>query len=230
VQVEIWSDVVCPWCYVGKRRFEAALARFGRRDALHVRWRSFELDPAAPTVREVAVVDHLAAKYGVTRPEAHAMQERVVSVAAGEGLELRFDRARSGNTFDAHRLLHLAADRGTQDAVKERLFAAYFTEGEAIGDRGVLARLGAEAELDAAEAADVLAGGAYADAVRADEADARALGISGVPFFVVDRAYGASGAQSADVLLGMLERAWADSHPVAGARASGACGDDCCTP
>jgi predicted DsbA family dithiol-disulfide isomerase len=204
--VEIWSDVVCPWCYIGKRRFEAALARFGR--PVDVRWRSFRLDPDAPPEQDIPLAEHLAAKYGVSRADGEAMLERVAATAAHEGLEYRFDRARRGSTFDAHRLLHLAADRGVQDAVKERLLAAYFTEGEPIGDAGTLARLGAEAGLDRDEASSVLAGDAYADAVRRDEADARALGITGVPFFVADRAFGASGAQPPEMLLGMLERAW----------------------
>lgn len=229
MQVEIWSDVVCPWCFIGKRRFESALARFDRRDDVEVRWRSFELDPAAPATREGPLDEHLAAKYGVPLDDARAMQQRMTDVAAQEGLEFRFDRARPGNTFDAHRLLHLAADRGVQDAAKERLLAAYLTEGEPVGDRDSLARLVADAGVERTEAEEVLAGGAYREAVRADEADGRALGITGVPFFVVDRAFGASGAQPPDVLLGLLERAWTAANPltVVGGGA-GDCSDGSC--
>jgi predicted DsbA family dithiol-disulfide isomerase len=230
VKVEIWSDIVCPWCAIGKRRFEAALDRFAHRDRVDVVWRSFELDPSAPRQRDVSAAEHLAAKYGVSTAEAEAMQARMTGNAAAEGLDFRFDIARSGNTFDAHRLLHLAAERGVQGAVKERLLVAYLTEGEPIGDPRVLSRLVAEAGLDRDEAAVVLAGDAYADAVRADEADGRSLGITGVPFFVVDRTYGVSGAQPADVLLPVLEKAWSEAHPLTmvGGPDSASCADGSC--
>jgi len=214
VHVEIWSDVVCPWCYIGKRRFETALRRFPHRDDVTVTYRSFELDPGAPPVRSEPPAAHLAAKYGISEAEARSLNDRVTAIAADEGLDYRLDRARSGNTFDAHRLLHLAAARGLQDAVVERFMAAYFSEGEPIGDHDALTRLATEAGLDADEVAAVLAGDAYADAVRADEAQARAFGISGVPFFVVDRTYGVSGAQPADVLLQVLERARSERAPL----------------
>jgi len=214
MKVEIWSDVVCPWCYVGKRRFEAALARFEHRDEVEVVWRAFELDPSAPPEREGAYAERLATKYRVDATEARAMIDRMVSAGAVDGLELRFDRARPGNTFDAHRLLHLALDRGVQDTLKERLLAATFTEGAPIGEAGALAVLAADAGLDPDEVRTVLDSDAYAAEVRADERRAATLGISAVPFFVVDGAYGVSGAQPPDVLLGVLEQAWAESHPV----------------
>jgi predicted DsbA family dithiol-disulfide isomerase len=208
VKVEIWSDVVCPWCAIGKYRFEKALARFAHRDAVEVRWRSFELDPSAPREHEGDLADHLARKYGITREQAVARNEQFTEIAAEEGWAFRLDRARRGNTFDAHRLLHLAADRGLQAAVKERLFAAYLTQGEPIGDPETLVRLGAEAGLDAADAEAVLASDRYADAVRADEQLAREYGIVAVPFFVIDDAHGVEGAQPTPVLLGALETAW----------------------
>ena len=206
MQVEIWSDVVCPWCYIGKRRFEQALAGFAGRDDVEVRWRSYELDPAAPPVG-VDVTEHLAAKYGVSRGEAAAMQHRVTQAAAGEGLEYHLDRAQRGNSFDAHRLLHLAATVGRQDELKERLLRAYFTEGEAIGDRATLRRLAVEAGLPGPEVDDVLAGDRFAPEVRADQATAEQLGCRGVPFFVVDRRFGVAGAQDPAVLRELLERA-----------------------
>jgi predicted DsbA family dithiol-disulfide isomerase len=211
VNIEVWSDVVCPWCYVGKRRFEAALARFDHRDDVQVTWRSFELDPAAPARRERDYPHHLAAKYGLSVAEAQAMIDRMTDTAAAEGLTFRFDIAQPGNTFDAHRLIQLARDRGMAEVLVERLLSATFTKGEAIGDRDVLAQLASDAGLDAGEVADVLASDAYASAVRADEQEAAALGIHAVPFFVIDRTYGVSGAQPPDVLLGVLERAWADA-------------------
>jgi predicted DsbA family dithiol-disulfide isomerase len=233
VHVEIWSDIACPWCYVGKRRFEAALAGFEHREDVRVTWRSFELDPSAPRERPHDGATHLAQKYGTSREQALAMHERMTAVAAGEGLDFRFDLARGGNTFDAHRLIHLGAERGVQDAVKERLFRAYLTEGERIGDPETLVRLGAEVGLDADEAREVLASDRFADEVRADERQAQAFGINGVPFFVIDRAYGVSGAQPAETLLEVLDTAWAKSHPLqvltpAGGTEGDACADGSC--
>jgi predicted DsbA family dithiol-disulfide isomerase len=234
LKVEIWSDVVCPWCYIGKRRFESALARFEHRDELEVVWRSFELDPDAPRLREGDYADRLARKYGTTREQAVQMHERITATAAQEGLTFRFDQARAGNTFDAHRLLHLAARLGVQDQAKERLMRAYFSEGEPIGDPETLVRLVAEAGVPADEARSVLNGDAYAADVRADEREAAELGISGVPFFVLDRRYGVSGAQPAELLLQALEQAWREAHPVrqltpVGAAAGEAvCTDDTC--
>jgi predicted DsbA family dithiol-disulfide isomerase len=215
VKVEIWSDVVCPWCAVGKHRFEKALARFEHRDQVEVSYHSFELDPGAPRELEGGDLhDHLAAKYGMTRAEAEAKHRQMTELAAEDGWEFHFDRARRGNTFDAHRLLHLAAERGVQEAVKERFFRGYFTEGEPIADHDTLVRLAAEAGLDADEARAVLASDRYADAVRADERQAAAYGITAVPFFVVDRTYGVAGAQPPDALLQVLEKAWAEAHPL----------------
>ncbi len=231
MKVEIWSDVVCPWCYIGKRRLEAALARFAHRDQVEVVWRAFELDPSAPAVRGGEYVERLAAKYGMRVPEAQAMIDRMVAAGAADGVEMRFDRARPGNTFAAHRLLHLALDRGVQDALQERLLAATFTEGAVIGDAEVLAGLAVEAGLDADEVRTVLDGDAYADDVRADERRAAALGITAVPFFVIDEAYGVSGAQPAEVLLSVLEQVWDEAHPLTmvGSAGDGAgCAGDSC--
>jgi predicted DsbA family dithiol-disulfide isomerase len=211
VKVEIWSDVVCPWCYIGKRRFERGLAAFEHRDQVEVVWRSFELDPDAARSSDEDPVERLARKYGMTVDEARAAQERVTAIAAEEGLTYRLHVARPANTFDAHRLLHLAADRGVQAAVKESLMAAYFTAGRPIGDRETLVAAAAEAGLDAEAAREVLAGDAYAEAVAVDEREAAALGISGVPFFVIDRRYGISGAQPAGLVHQALTRAWADA-------------------
>jgi len=200
--VEIWSDVVCPWCYIGKRRFEAAAEQFGGE--VEVVWRSFELDPGAPAVREHTATEHLAAKYGMSVEQADASHAQMTELAAQEGLEYHFERARGGNSFDAHRLIHLAAAHGKQGEAKERLMRAYFTEGVPIGDREALVALGEELGLDARAA---LESDDYADAVRADEELARRIGIQGVPFFVLGRRYGVSGAQPAEVMLQALEKA-----------------------
>jgi predicted DsbA family dithiol-disulfide isomerase len=205
--VEIWSDVVCPWCYIGKRRFEAAVAQFPHE--VEYTWRSFELDPSAPPTREHGATEHLAAKYGMSLDQARASHAQMTELAAQEGLEYHFDKARGGNSFDAHRLIHLAAAHGRQDEAKERLMRAYFTEGVAIGDREQLVALSADIGLDPDETRGVLESDAYADAVREDELLARRIGIQGVPFFVLDRRYGVSGAQPAEVLVQALEQACA---------------------
>jgi predicted DsbA family dithiol-disulfide isomerase len=210
MKVEIWSDVVCPWCYVGKRRFEAALARFEPHEDVDVVWRSFELDPAAPPQRELLGAAHLAHKYGMSLEEAEASQRRLTELAAAEGLEYHLERTAGGNSFDAHRLLHLAAASGRQEALQERLLRAYFTEGEAIGRPEVLERLATDVGLEPEEIAEVLAGERFADAVRADQHRARLLGINGVPFFAIDERYGVSGAQSSDLILSALEQAWSE--------------------
>jgi len=208
VNVEIWSDVACPWCYVGKRRFEAALEAFEHRDQVNVTWRSFELDPTAPREREVDLATRLAEKYGTSREQALAMQQRMSGVGAADGIEFRQDIARGGNTFDAHRLLHLAAAHDRQDALKERLLRAYHTEGQPIGDPKTLERLAVEVGLPADEVRELLAGERYAAEVRDDERTAASFGISGVPFFVVDRSLAASGAQSPEILGQLLSRGW----------------------
>jgi predicted DsbA family dithiol-disulfide isomerase len=229
VHVEIWSDIACPWCYVGKRRFEAALAAFEHRDDVTVTWRSFELDPSAPADRGVDAATHLADKYGTSREQAVAMNEKMTSTAAGEGLDFHFERVRGGNMFDAHRLVHLAKAHGVQDAMKERLMRAYLTEGELMSDHAVLQRLAAEVGLPEDEVRDLLATDRFADAVRDDERTASALGIHAVPFFVVDRRIGASGAQPPEVLGELLRRAWADSQPAIPVVAAGdTCGVDGC--
>jgi predicted DsbA family dithiol-disulfide isomerase len=206
VKVEIWSDVVCPWCYIGKRRFESALDRFAHADEVEIEWRSFELDPEAPVLRG-STAEHLARKYGMTLEQVARSHERMTALAAAEGLEYHLDETQGGNTFDAHRVLQLAKSRGRGDEMKERLMRAYFTEREPIGEREVLVRLGSE--LGFGDAAEVLAGDGFADAVRADEREARLLGIHAVPFFVIDRYYGIEGAQPADVILQALDEAWA---------------------
>jgi len=233
MQVDIFSDVVCPWCAVGKRRFEAALGQFEHADEIEVVWRAFELDPNAPARREGDYADRLARKYGMSREQAVAANEGITATAAAEGLEFHFERAQPGNTFDAHRLLHYAreAGPGLQDALKERLLIAYFTEGEPIGDPETLVRLAAEVGLDPEQCAEILAGDRYAADVRADEREAHELEVTGVPFFVVDGKFGIPGAQDAETILSVLRRAWTKAHPLEMAEvpaAGGACEGDSC--
>jgi predicted DsbA family dithiol-disulfide isomerase len=228
VDIEIWSDVACPWCYVGKRRFEAALAQFEHADDVQVVWRSFELDPGAPAERPGDRAEHLARKYGMTVERARELEQQMTATAAGEGLDFHFEIARAGNTFDAHRLVHLAAEHGRQDAMKERLLRAYFGEGELVSDHDTLVRLGVEVGLPEPEMRDMLAGDRYADDVREDERTATNFGIGAVPTFVVDRALGASGAQPPEALLELLRQGWANRKPVSVAAAGDSCGIDGC--
>jgi len=230
MQVEVWSDVVCPWCWIGKRHLEQALSNFPHAEQVAVTWRAFELDPDAGPSTDRPYVRRLADKYGFGEAEGQAMVDRMVATGAGAGLDMRFDLARPGNTFDAHRLLHLAAERGVQDAVKEALFRAAFTDGEPVSDHDTLVRVVAAAGLDPAEARQVLAEDVYADEVRIEEKAAAELGATGVPLFVVDRRYGVAGAQPPEVLLQVLEQAWRERRPltVVGAPAQGTAPADSC--
>ncbi|MGY5137828.1 DsbA family oxidoreductase [Streptomyces nigrescens] len=233
MRVEIWSDIACPWCYIGKARFEAGLAAFAHRDDVEVVHRSFELDPKAPAATDVPVLDMLATKYGVSRAQAEAMEARVADAAAGEGLDYRSDRIH-GNTFDLHRLLHLGRAHGVQEALLDAFYRANFAEARLLGDPAVLREIAVGAGLPSEEVARVLADpGAYAREVRAEEREAAELGATGVPFFVIDRRYGISGGQPAEVFREALERAYADgaepSQPAGDeAGAAPVCGDDGC--
>jgi predicted DsbA family dithiol-disulfide isomerase len=227
MQVDIWSDVVCPWCYIGKRRFENAVARFGQ--PVDVVWRSFELNPDAPPVREGSYVDRIARKYGITLEQATNQYQRITDLARAEGLDYHLERARAGRSFDAHRVLHLARERGIQDAVKERLLAGYLQEGVAIGVGDELAPLAVSAGLNADEVNAVLASDTYSDAVRADQARAVEVGITGVPFFLIDGRFAIPGAQDPDTILAVLERAYQRRTPQLGNESSAFCADDNCT-
>jgi predicted DsbA family dithiol-disulfide isomerase len=218
VRVEIWSDVVCPWCYIGKRRFERALAQFDGADDVEVEWRSFQLNPDHPSGVRTAHDEHLAAKLGASLDQVRALNRRVIDLAAAEGLAYDFDRYQVVNTFDAHRVTHLAKARGLGEEVQERLLRAQLVEGEVLDDHDTLVRLATEVGLEAAEVRDALASDAWSAEVRDDLQLARELGINGVPFFVIDRRFGVSGAQESDLFLQVLEHARAQSAGAAGAR------------
>jgi predicted DsbA family dithiol-disulfide isomerase len=209
MQVQIWSDVVCPWCYLGKRRFEKALAEFPNRDEVTVVHRSFQLDPSAPSDHTVDTAASLGAKYGMAPERVLEMQHEMELRAADDGLEYHLDGQRSGNTVDAHRLLHLARSRGLQDDLAERLYRAYFSEQRSVFDAASLRSIAVEAGLSAADVDQVLGSDAYADAVAADIEQAREYGVSGVPFYVIDDRYGIAGAQSVEVFSQALEQAHA---------------------
>jgi predicted DsbA family dithiol-disulfide isomerase len=209
MRIDVWSDVVCPWCYIGKRRLETALDQFEHADQVELHWHSFQLDPTHPKGLRQPVYDTLAAKYGAQPAEARAMTQHVTDLAVAEDLHYEFDRAVTVNTFDAHRLGHLAARHGLGDRMHERLLKAHLVDGEVVDDLDTLVRLGAEVGVPADEARTVLQGTQYADEVDGDIQQARRYGITGVPFFVLDGAYGVSGAQSADIFLSALRQAHA---------------------
>ena len=221
MDIHIWSDIVCPWCYLGKRRFENALALFDHRDDVRVTHRSFQLDPLRPRHQTTNRREMLKAKYQLSDQQVRDMDTRMEHLADIEGLEYHLtDAGMTGNTLDAHQLLQLGRARGVQDAVIERLYRAYFTEQRSVFDRDSLITLAGEASLDQAEARDVLERDAYADAVAADVHEARALGVSGVPFFVLGGRYGVSGAQATDVFSEVLTRTWQDSATASSAERS----------
>ena len=232
LQIDVWSDIACPWCYVGKRRLDAAVEGFPHSGEVSVTWHSFELDPSSPREVDVEAQSYaarLAKKYRVPVERGQQMIDGMTETAAQDGIEMRFDVIRPGNTFDAHRLLHLAETRGLQGALKERYLAAYLCEGERIGDHETLVRLAAEVGLDVDEAQGVLASDDYAADVRADEANAAQLGIHGVPFFVFDRKYAVQGAQPAEVVREVLDKAWEEAQPQLVTLSEGAvCGPDGC--
>jgi predicted DsbA family dithiol-disulfide isomerase len=204
MRVDIWSDVVCPWCYIGKRRFDQALDGFAGRDEIEVVYHSFELDPSFDRDAATPLLEMLAAKYRLDPAQADQAEARVAAQAAADGLGYTSDRL-VGNTFDAHRLIHLGADRGRGPETLQRVYEAHFAEGRPVFTPADLAVVAGEAGLDPDEARQVLDGDGYADAVRADEAAAAEVGITAVPFFVFDGKYGVSGAQPASTLSEVLQ-------------------------
>lgn len=228
MKVEIWSDVVCPWCAIGRARFAEALRGYSHRDEVDVTWRSFELDPNAPAEGKPDMISHIMGKYGLPADRAEQMLAQVVAAGAEAGIDIRFDRARPSNSFLAHQLLHLAREaggHGLEDRVTGRLFAAYLTEGEVIGDLDTLLRIAAEAGLDPVETRGVLERGRFAAAVRSEQATAERFGIGSVPSYVIDRTYLVPGAQPVDTMRRVLD----EVRATAGApqQVDGGEGDSC---
>lgn len=231
MQVDVWSDVVCPWCYVGLANLDRALADFEHAEETTVVLHSFQLDPAAPVRDPQPLVERLAEKYRTSVEEIRTNQARLVELGAERGIDFRFDDAVGGNTFDAHRLLHLALRRGVQRELKHQLGEAYFTDGQPIGEVDTLRAAAVAVGLDADEVEAVLTGDAFADEVRTDVADAQRIGVSGVPFFVAGGRLAVSGAQPPEALLDLLRQAWSDHQPVptvVGGDAGEACGPEGC--
>ena len=232
MQIEIWSDVKCPWCFVGKRRFETALAGFEHRDQVTVTWKSFQLDPDLPDHYDGTEQQYLAERKGISEDRIRQMWDSLSASAAGEGLNFRFEDVVVGNSFTAHRFLHLAKSQGLGDAAKEAILSAHFEQGKDTSDTDFLVELGNQIGLAEQDVRDTLGTDRFADDVRHDIAEARTLGISGVPFFVIDRKYGISGAQPAELFAEALATAWQEAHPLtlvnpAGAAATSADGEAC---
>ncbi|MBS1624142.1 MAG: DsbA family oxidoreductase [Bacteroidetes bacterium] len=227
--VEIWSDIMCPFCYIGKRRFEEGLAAFAQRDQVNVVWRSFQLDPDLKTDPGMSVNQMLAAKKGWSVEQAAMMNDRVTGMAREAGLDYHLDKAVVANSWDAHRFSHLAAQHGVQDRAEEALFHAYFTEGKNTADHEVLAAIGEQLGISRDETLAMLGSDAYADAVQHDMERAQQIGVQGVPFFVLDNRYAVSGAQEGKTFAGALQAAWEARGPLTRAGTDeNSCGPDGC--
>ncbi|GAB3714274.1 DsbA family oxidoreductase [Spirosoma flavus] len=210
MEVEIWSDVMCPFCYIGKRKFEAGLAQFAHNEDVTVTWKSFQLNPGMKTDPTRNVNQYLADIKGWSLEQAEQMNDRVTDMAREVGLDYHFDQAIVANSWDAHRFIQLAKKHGLGDAAEERLFRAYFTEGKNTADHATLVELGSEIGLATSEIEAMLVSDDYTDAVRHDLYEAQQLGVRGVPFFVINRRYAVSGAQAPETFQGALETAWAE--------------------
>lgn len=214
MKVEIWSDVVCPFCYLGKHRFEAGLEQFAHKEQVEVIYHSFQLDPYAEKDSSVDLYDALAAKYGTSREQAKSMHRSIVDQGKEIGLVYNFDTAIRTNTLDAHRLIHFAAEYGKRTEVVERLFQAYFTDSCHIGEHATLAEIAAEAGLNREETLAMLTSNRYIEEVRAEQQEANHIGVRGVPFYVFNRKYAVSGAQSSDTFFRTLQKVWEEGQPL----------------
>lgn len=226
MKVDIWSDIRCPFCYIGKRKFEMALEKFPHKDEIEVIWHSFELDPDFKTQPDKNQYEALAEAKGISLAQSKQMHEYVTQTAAEVGLEYNFDKAIVANSFNAHRLIHLAKASGKADAMKERILKAYFTEGANIDDAETLVKLGVEVSLKKEDIKQMLASDKYADDVREDEDAAQHIGIRGVPFFVLNEKYGISGAQQPETFLKALEQAWGEREKITMMNAGDSCDID----
>ncbi|MGE6378749.1 DsbA family oxidoreductase [Peribacillus muralis] len=214
MKVEIWSDYQCPFCYIGKRRFEEALKQFENKEQVEIAFRSFELNPEAERDIKMTQQEMLMKKYGMSQADVEASSQNLTQQAKELGLDYHLDKIVLTNSFDAHRLMYLAQSKGKENEMNERLFKAYFTEGKHIGDHATLANLAEAAGLDKSEAEAILSGTAFSAEVRGDEQEGSQLGITGVPFFVINRKYGISGAQPIEAFLDTLNKVWAEENPL----------------
>ena len=228
MRIDVWSDILCPFCHLGRRHLELALEQFEHADEVGVVWHSFQLDRSAPAVDDEPALDRVAAKYGTSREQMVAQHEQMARDAAGVGLDFQWERLRGGNSYDAHRLIHLARSLGREDEVTERVMRAWYSQGAAIGDREVLVALAVEAGLEEAPVREALEGDDFGIDVRTDLALAGQIGITSVPTFVLDQKYGVSGAQPVETLLGALRQVWDLQGTEPEEAAGGGCGGGCC--
>ncbi len=226
MKVEIWSDIVCPFCYIGKRKFEKALESFDGKEGVEIEWKSFQLDPSLQYVAGQSVHEYLGRRKGRTAAEGKQMNDAMAGMAREVGLEYNFDQAIINNTMDAHRLLHLAKKRGLQDAMKERLFAAYYTEGKNIGHQETLLQLGESIGLDPVEIRNILKSDTFREEVLQDQEEAEQIGVNGVPFFVFNHKYAVSGAQPTDVFRQVLDKVRLEERPLTVENETGFCTTD----
>jgi len=214
MKIEVWSDVVCPFCYIGKKKFETALANFEERNNVEFVWKSFQLNPNVKTNLDISLYEHLAESKGISVDQAKEMGGHAAQMASSVGLTMNFDKSVVANSFNSHRLIHFAKEKGLQHEMKERLFKAYFSEGNKIDDIEILISLGKEIGLNSEELKAVLESNKYADAVQADVQESQQLGVTGVPFFVFDRKYALSGAQDPAAFLETLETSFSEWRTV----------------
>lgn len=233
MNVEIWSDVMCPFCYIGKRKFENALAKFPHKENINIIWKSFQLDPTTVTDPSLNTIDNLAEKKGWSKQQAQETTAQVTNIAKKVGLDFHFEKAVVANSFDAHRLSHLAKKYGKQNDLEEKLFLAYFTEGKNTADHSTLLQIGKDLGIDEQEITAVLNSNTYSNEVEQDITEAQQIGVRGVPFFVLDRKYAVSGAQESDTFLGALTKAYEEYtngviEPIATNNSSCGCGPEGC--
>jgi len=212
MKINIWSDIRCPFCYIGKHKFEAALQKFPHKDKVEVIWRSFELDPHLKTRIDLNMYDYFAELKGMSREQAIQMNDQVKQVAGEIGLEMNLEQSVVANSFNGHRLIQLAKAKGFGAEAKEALFKAHFTDGKNIDNIAILTRIGVSIGLDKEEVTEMYHSGTYAEEVKQDEYLAQSLGVRGVPFFVFDDKYAVSGAQSPEVFSQTLEKAWTEYY------------------
>ena len=210
MKIEIWSDVVCPFCYIGKRKMERALEKFPFKDKVEIEWKSFQLQPDQQTKPGVSTLEDLSKSKGWSMEQTRQITSQVVGMAKSEGLTFDFDKAVVANTKNAHQLIHLAKEFGVQDAMKERLLKAYFTDGLNVDDSETLIQLGKEVGVTEEKIKSMLEANSYLEAVDQDIYESRLIGVKGVPFFVLDRKFGISGAQPDEVFDQTLEKAWTE--------------------
>ncbi|MGA9637231.1 DsbA family oxidoreductase [Flavobacterium sp.] len=208
LKIQIWSDIMCPYCYIGKRRIEGALAQFGHQETIEIEWKSFQLDANFIASPDDNTIDHLAEKYRKDREWAKEMVANMTENAKNSGLDFHFEKAVLANSYNAHRLLHLAKKNNLSNELKELLFKAYLTDGKDINDLTVLSTLGQEVGMDKELVEGVLNSDGYGDAVKQDIMMAQQIGVQGVPFFVFDNKYAVSGAQHVDTFVKTLEKVW----------------------